>query len=66
MSSNLTRVFAYGTLKRGQPNHYLMQDAKNGIAKFLTKAETVERFPLVVGTRYNIPFLLNKLGAGEN
>lgn len=63
-SSNLIRVFVYGTLKSGQPNHFLMQDVKNGVSKFIAKAVTTEKFPLVVATRYNIPFLLNKPGTG--
>jgi gamma-glutamylaminecyclotransferase len=65
MTTQLIRVFVYGTLKRGQPNHYLMQDLKNGNAKFISKAKTSEKFPLVVATRYSIPFLLNKPGFGE-
>lgn len=65
-SSQLIRVFVYGTLKRGQPNHYLMTDAKNGIAKFITEAKTCEKFPLVIATRYNIPFLLNQPGTGHH
>ncbi|CAH1735565.1 unnamed protein product [Chironomus riparius] len=64
-SSNLIRVFVYGTLKSGQPNHFLMQDVKNGMAKFIARAVTTEKFPLVVATRYNIPFLLNKPGTGN-
>lgn len=64
MSSNLIRVFVYGTLKSGQPNHFLMQDVKNGVSRFIAKAVTTEKFPLVVATRYNIPFLLNKPGTG--
>lgn len=64
-SAILFRVFVYGTLKSGQPNHFLMQDVKNGVAKFVSSAVTTEKFPLVVATRYNIPFLLNKPGTGE-
>lgn len=64
-SVQLIRVFVYGTLKRGQPNHYLMNESKNGSAKFIAKAKTIQKFPLVVATRYNIPFLLNKPGFGE-
>lgn len=63
-SSELIRVFVYGTLKRGQPNHYLMTDANNGSAKFVSNAKTTQKFPLVVATRYSIPFLLFKPEVG--
>ena len=47
-------VFVYGTLKRGEPNHHLMQ--KFGI--FVEKAEIIGNYKLVIGTNYNIPFLI--------
>ncbi|XP_055374256.1 putative gamma-glutamylcyclotransferase CG2811 isoform X2 [Condylostylus longicornis] len=59
-------VFVYGTLKRNQPNHYWLTDPENGEAIFIGEGKTKEKFPLVVGTRYNIPFLLNKVGVGNN
>lgn len=65
-SQNLVKVFVYGTLKSHQPNHFLLQKAENGFSKFISSAITTEKFPLVVATRYNIPFLLNKPGVGEN
>ncbi|XP_053681140.1 troponin C-akin-1 protein-like [Anopheles nili] len=61
----LRRVFVYGTLKRGEPNHHLLADADNGYAKFICKGSTNRRFPLIVATRYNIPFLLDKPGTGS-
>jgi gamma-glutamylaminecyclotransferase len=64
-ASSLIRVFVYGTLKRGQPNHYLLTDGSNGFSKFIANATTSEKFPLVVATRYNIPFLLHRAGVGE-
>lgn len=64
-SSQLIRVFVYGTLKRGQPNHYLMTDVNNGVARFIANAKTTAKYPLVIATRYNIPFLLDKSGVGE-
>lgn len=64
MASSLTRVFVYGTLKNGQPNHYWLTDQANGLAKFLTHGKTINQFPLVIGTQYNVPFLLNKSGTG--
>lgn len=64
-ASNKKIVFVYGTLKQGQPNHHLLQNSRNGEAKFIDKGQTVEKYPLVVGTRYNIPFLLNERGVGN-
>lgn len=65
MSETLRRVFLYGTLKVGHKNHYLLQDKSNGLAKFLCKASTPVRYPLVVATKYNIPFLLNRPNQGN-
>lgn len=61
----LHRVFVYGTLKRGEPNHSLIQDTKNGYAKFLGIGRTMTPYPLVIATKYNIPFLLRKSGIGN-
>lgn len=58
-------VFVYGTLKTDLSNHYLMKDANNGIAKFHSKGESAQKYPLVVTTPFNIPFLLNKPNFGE-
>ncbi|XP_067298329.1 gamma-glutamylaminecyclotransferase C-like isoform X2 [Pseudorasbora parva] len=59
------QVFVYGTLKKGQPNHFRMLDAAKGRAEFVAQARTVERYPLVIATKYNIPFLLNVPGTGQ-
>nr|XP_055062158.1 gamma-glutamylaminecyclotransferase B-like isoform X1 [Misgurnus anguillicaudatus] len=61
----MTRVFVYGTLKTGQPNYYRMLDATNGTAKFLARARTVDKYPLVIATKNNVPFLLNVPGEGH-
>ncbi|XP_076240465.1 putative gamma-glutamylcyclotransferase CG2811 isoform X2 [Calliopsis andreniformis] len=60
----LHRVFVYGTLKRGEPNHNLIQDTANGYAKFLGLGKTTVPYPLIIATKYNIPFLLKKPGVG--
>lgn len=57
-------VFVYGTLKQNQPNHYWLTKSENGISKFLSNGKTMDRYPLVIGTRYNIPFILNMPGIG--
>ncbi|KAG8004543.1 Gamma-glutamylaminecyclotransferase [Nibea albiflora] len=61
----MTRVFVYGTLKKGQPNYYRMFDSTNGKAEFLASACTTQKYPLVIANKYNIPFLLNIPGQGR-
>jgi len=58
-------VFVYGTLKRGQPNHDWLTRPTNGSAVFRGRASTSDAFPLVVASRYNIPFLLDAPGRGH-
>lgn len=59
-------VFVYGTLKRGQPNNYWMTDATPGSpARFLGTGKMVLEHPLVIATRYNVPFLLDQPGTGK-
>ncbi|KAL7286171.1 hypothetical protein TKK_0019540 [Trichogramma kaykai] len=64
--SPLQRVFVYGTLKRNEPNHHLISNAENGYAKFMGLGKTILAFPLVIATKYNIPFLLKRPGTGHN
>ena len=62
--SALHKVFVYGTLKQGQPNHHLMLERSGGgVARLLGEAELTERYPLVVVC--GIPVLLDKKGAGK-
>jgi len=58
-------VFVYGTLKQNQPNNYHLNDTKNGYAVFRSVAVTVNKYPLVISTKYNIPFLLQNEGTGH-
>ncbi|XP_016100549.1 gamma-glutamylaminecyclotransferase C-like [Sinocyclocheilus grahami] len=62
---HMARVFVYGTLKKGQPNYFRMENTSNGQAEFLARARTVEPYPLVIATKFNIPFLLNEPGTGQ-
>ena len=55
------RVFVYGTLKRGMPNHYLMTSGK---ALLLGEAKLTCKYPLVVG-KWSIPYLLPAQGQGK-
>lgn len=54
------KVFVYGTLKRGFPNHHYMSTSK-----LLGVYRTAERYPLVVGGRYFSPSLLPEPGTGK-
>lgn len=58
-------VLIYGTLKRGQPSHEVLLDDSNGKSRFIGKAQTIAKWPLVIASKYNIPFLLLKEGAGN-
>jgi len=59
-------VFVYGTLKAGEPNYEVMSDEATGRAEFVGAGTTVHKYPLVIGSRYNIPFLLLEQGSGHN
>ncbi|XP_052253933.1 gamma-glutamylaminecyclotransferase A-like isoform X2 [Dreissena polymorpha] len=51
-------IFVYGTLKTGLHNHHLMTTGSKGHCCYLGTAVTSGKFPLIVATRFNIPFLL--------
>jgi gamma-glutamylaminecyclotransferase len=55
----MNRVFVYGTLKRGFPNHATLADAL-----FVGQARTVEAYPLVVQGPWFSPALLPEAGSG--
>ncbi|KAI5772753.1 unnamed protein product [Gulo gulo] len=61
----MARVFVYGTLKRGQPNHGVLWDRANGCAAFRGRGRTLEPYPLVIAGEHNIPWLLNLPGQGR-
>lgn len=54
------KVFVYGTLKRGFPNHHYMTGAE-----FVCEARTVEAYPLVVGGQWFTPYLMPERGTGH-
>ena len=54
------KVFVYGTLKRGFPNHHYMHGAT-----FLAQARTVDAYPLVVGGAWFTPYLIPEQGQGH-
>merc|ERR1712226_898688 len=52
-------VFVYGTLKRDEPNWPWMTDAKHGFYEFMAEGSTEASYPLVIASKYNIPFMLD-------
>lgn len=58
-------IFVYGTLKTNQPNHYWLRNREHGFSRLVASGKTQERYPLLIGTRYNIPFMLNEPGVGD-
>eukprot|EP00092_Neocalanus_flemingeri_P057389 GFUD01068200.1.p1 GENE.GFUD01068200.1~~GFUD01068200.1.p1 ORF type:complete len:156 (+),score=57.77 GFUD01068200.1:70-537(+) len=65
MSQKRFLVFVYGTLKKGEPNHHWLSSPENGVQQFKGQAITVNQFPLVIASRYNIPYLMDKAGVGN-
>jgi len=59
-------VFVYGTLKSGEPNHHWMTETENGSGILRWRGTTCQKYPLVIASRYNIPFLLDVAGQGHN
>ncbi len=53
------RLFVYGTLKSGFSNHIFLKGAK-----FLGRAQTKKRYPMIVANR-PYPYLIDKEGEGE-
>jgi len=56
-------IFIYGTLKRGQPNHYVLEEFGNH--SFFSAGCTELRYPLIIDRRSNLPFLLDAPGKGQ-
>lgn len=62
----MNRMFVYGTLKRGQRNHGLLEDEQNGKAEFISNGATAEQYILVVDPDFGIPFILDSGDDGKN
>ena len=60
-------VFVYGTLKTGEPNHPVISTTGNagGQSQLVGPGRTVDTFPLVIASRYNIPYLLDAPEQGQ-
>lgn len=65
MTGELLLIFVYGTLKFNQPNHYWLTNPENGIARAISSGKTAKEYPMLIATRYNIPFLLKVPGVGN-
>jgi gamma-glutamylaminecyclotransferase len=53
-------IFVYGTLKKGFPNSNFLANAK-----FVGEGRTVDKYPLVIASRFNIPYLLGLKNVGN-
>jgi len=54
------------SLKKGFPNHSFLSNLPDGqLAKFISNAKTLNRYPLIVATPANIPFLLDAPSKGQ-
>ena len=58
------RILVYGTLKKSQPNYYLMLEPP-GQCTYIGRAKTVDEWPLVVAGPFRIPYLLDVKGTGK-
>lgn len=65
VAKKLYHVFVYGTLKKSEPNHFYFTNKTNGFAQFVCAGKTIEKFPLIVATKYNVPFLMNVPNMGH-
>lgn len=59
MASTHYHMFVYGTLKRNEPNHHILAKEDNGFSEFVGTAVTETKYPLVIASKWNIPFLLD-------
>nr|ACO11723.1 UPF0131 protein CG2811 [Caligus rogercresseyi] len=57
-------VFVYGTLKRKEPNHHWISE-KSESFQFLGRATTINKYPFVIASSFNIPYVLEKPGVGN-
>ena len=57
----MNRVFVYGTLKRGFPNHVGAMTDLSCLGRF----RTADAFPLVVGGAWFSPYLIDEPGEGH-
>lgn len=51
-------IFCYGTLKRGFPNHSIMEEIK---ASYISDATTKFKYPLLLEGKWNTPFMIHNM-----
>ena len=56
------KIFVYGTLKQNEPNR---EELVKRNAKFICKAISVHKWPLIIASECNLPFLLYKKDYGK-
>jgi gamma-glutamylaminecyclotransferase len=56
------KIFVYGTLKKNEPNNHILVERN---AKFCSQGLTVDKWPLIIATKRNVPFLLNTNEVGK-
>lgn len=61
-NDNSTLIFVYGTLKTNEPNYGLIKERN---VKFISSGVTLGKWPLIIATERNVPFLLNKPNYGK-
>ena len=65
MTESGADIFVYGTLKKLQPNHHHLLNETLGQATFEGPFRTVERWPLTIATKANLPCLLELRDFGK-
>ncbi|GFR79994.1 gamma-glutamylaminecyclotransferase [Elysia marginata] len=66
MTAEVTHLaFMYGTLKTTEANHKVLFSRDPAGVTFIGEGQTVDLYPLVVTTPFNIPFLLHQENAGK-
>ncbi|XP_033733181.1 gamma-glutamylaminecyclotransferase-like [Pecten maximus] len=66
MSKSKSKIFVYGTLKRGQPNNKLMEEIFDGEVTYMGKGLTGKAYPLVIAAAsWNLPCMLSVEGTGK-
>jgi gamma-glutamylcyclotransferase (GGCT)/AIG2-like uncharacterized protein YtfP len=49
----MTKIFVYGTLRKGRHNHYLIDEhIQKGSAKFVATGKTVEKYPMIIASMF--------------
>ena len=62
LNDNQILIFVYGTLKKNEPNYNYLKERN---LEFVSKAKSVEKWPLIIATERNVPFLLNRPNYGK-